>query len=102
LGMVKMTQSIALRPIKMIIKKRLDADENIWTDFGDIDFAKVAQAMGAHGERVNDPAALRRAIERALAVNGPALVHVDVNPTIHMWAPGLIHFKAMHAEPKGK
>ena len=101
-GMVKMTQSIALRPIKMIIRKRLDADENMWTDFGDIDFAKVAQAMGAHGERVNDPAALRSAIERALAVNGPALIHVDVNPTVHMWAPGLIHFKAMHAEPKGK
>lgn len=101
-GMVKMTQSIALRPIKMIIKKRLDANENMWTDFGDIDFAKVAQAMGAHGERVNDPAALRGAIERALTVNGPALIHVDVNPTVHMWAPGLIHFKAMHAEPKGK
>ena len=101
-GMVKMTQSIALRPLKMLIKKRLDENENMWTDFGDIDFAKVAQAMGAHGERVNDPAALRSAIERALASNGPAVIHVDVNPTVHMWAPGLIHFKAMHAEPKGK
>ena len=58
--------------------------------------------VGAHGERVNDPAALRSAIERALAVNGPALIHIDVNPTVHMWAPGLIHFKAMHTEPKGK
>ena len=100
-GMVKMTQSIALRPFKMFIKKRLDADENMWTDFGDIDFAKVAQAMGAHGERVSDPAALRGAIQRALECGGPALVHVDVNPTVHMWAPGLIHFKSMHEEPKG-
>ena len=100
-GMVKMTQSIALRPLKMLIRKRLDADENMWTDFGDIDFAKVAQAMGAHGERVNDASALRGAVERALACGGPALIHVDVNPTVHMWAPGLIHFKSMHEEPKG-
>jgi acetolactate synthase-1/2/3 large subunit len=100
-GMVKMTQSIALRPLKMFIKKRLDADENMWTDFGDIDFARVAQAMGAHGERVSDPAALRGAVQRALECGGPALVHVDVNPTVHMWAPGLIHFKSMHEEPKG-
>jgi len=101
-GMVKMTQSIALRPVKMLIKKRLDADENMWADFGDIDFAKVAQAMGAFGERVSTPAALRPAIERALASGGPAVVHVDVNPVVHMWAPGLIHFKAMHQEPKGR
>ncbi len=100
-GMVKMTQSIALRPLKMLIRKRLDADENMWTDFGDIDFAKVAQAMGAHGERVSDPVALRGAVERALACGGPALIHVDVNPTVHMWAPGLMHFKSMHEEPKG-
>src|ERR1035437_2927452 len=50
-GMVKMTQSIPLRVLKMLIRKRLDADENMWTDFGDIDFAKVAQATGAPGER---------------------------------------------------
>ncbi len=100
-GMVKMTQSIALRPVKMLIKKRLDADENMWTDFGDIDFAKVAQAMGAAGERVKDPAALRAATVKALAHDGPTVIHVDVDPTVHMWAPGLIHFKAMHQEPKG-
>jgi acetolactate synthase-1/2/3 large subunit len=100
-GMVKLTQSMALRPLKMIIRKRLDADENMWADFGDIDFAKVAQAMGANGERVSDPAELRGAVERALACGGPALVHVDVNPTTHMWAPGLMHFKSMHEEPKG-
>jgi acetolactate synthase-1/2/3 large subunit len=101
-GMVKMTQSIALRPVKMLIRKHLDADENMWADFGDIDFAKVAQAMGAFGERVSTPAALRPAIERALASGGPAVVHIDVNPVIHMWAPGLLHFKAMHQEPKGR
>jgi acetolactate synthase-1/2/3 large subunit len=73
----------------------------MWTDFGDIDFAKVAQAMGAAGERVKDPAELRAATLRALAHDGPTVIHVDVDPTVHMWAPGLIHFKAMHQEPKG-
>jgi acetolactate synthase-1/2/3 large subunit len=101
-GMVKMTQSIAMRPVKMLLRKRLDADENIWTDFGDIDFAAVARAMGARGERVNAPGELRAAIDRALADPGPTVIHVDVNPVVHMWAPGLIHFKAMHQEPRGK
>jgi acetolactate synthase-1/2/3 large subunit len=101
-GMVKMTQSMAMRPVKMLLKKRLDPDENIWSDFGEIDFAAVARAMGAQGERVHAPSELRQAIGRALAHAGPTVIHVDVNPTTHMWAPGLIHFKAMHQEPKGK
>ena len=33
---------------------------------------------------------------------GPAVIHVDVDPVKHMWAPGLMHFKDMHLEPKGK
>ena len=45
---------------------------------------------------------LRAAIERALACGGPAVIHVDVDPVKHMWAPGLMHFKDMHLEPKGK
>ena len=44
----------------------------------------------------------RPAIERALASGGPAVIHVDVDPVKHMWAPGLMHFKDMHLEPKGK
>ena len=101
-GMVKMTQSMAMRPVKMLLKKRLDPGENIWSDFGEIDFAAVARAMGAQGERVAAPAELRLAIGRALGHAGPSVIHVDVNPTTHMWAPGLLHFKAMHQEPKGK
>lgn len=101
-GMVKMTQSMAMRPVKMLLRKRLDPGENIWSDFGEIDFAAVARAMGAAGERVADPRALRQAIARALGHQGPTVIHVDVNPTTHMWAPGLLHFKAMHQEPKGK
>jgi acetolactate synthase-1/2/3 large subunit len=39
------------------------------------DYAAMARALGAHGERVEDPAALVGALERAL-VNAPALVDV--------------------------
>ena len=101
-GMVKINQSFALKPLKMILRKRLAPDENLWTDLGEMDFARIAQAMGAHAERVSDPENFAHAVSRALASNGPAVIHVDVDPVAHMWAPGLVHFKAMHQEPKGK
>jgi len=101
-GMVKINQSFALRPLKMILRKRLAPDENLWADLGEMDFSRMAQAMGAHAERVSDPENLAHAISRTLAQGGPSVIHVDVDPVAHMWAPGLVHFKAMHQEPKGK
>jgi acetolactate synthase-1/2/3 large subunit len=101
-GMVKMNQQFMLKPLKTLIKKSLGPDETIKADLGEIRFDKVGEAMGAHGERVSDPRELRAALERALASGGPAVVHVDVDPVKHMWAPGLMHFKDMHLEPKGK
>jgi acetolactate synthase-1/2/3 large subunit len=101
-GMVKMNQQFALKPIKTIIKKSLGPDETIKADLGEIRFDELARAMGAHGERVADPRGLKAAIERSLASGGPAVIHVDVDPVKHMWAPGLMHFKDMHQEPKGK
>ena len=100
-GMVKMNQQFMLRPFKTLLFKHLDADETIKADLGEIEFDKLAQAMGAHGERVADPAQLKPALQRALAAGKCAVVHVDVDPVKHMWAPGLIHFKKMHEEPKG-
>lgn len=101
-GMVKMNQQFMLKPIKTLIRKSLGPDETINADLGEIRFDKLAESMGAHGERVADPRELRPALERALASGGPAVVHVDVDPVKHMWAPGLMHFKDMHLEPKGK
>jgi acetolactate synthase-1/2/3 large subunit len=101
-GMVKMTQQLALKPVKTLIRKSLGPDETIKTDLGEIRFDQLGASMGAHGERVADPRALRPALERALASGGPAVVHVDVDPVKHMWAPGLLHFKDMHQEPSGK
>jgi len=101
-GMVKMNQQFALKPIKTLIRKSLGPDETIKADLGEIRFDLLAQSMGAHGERVADARELKPAIERALASGGPAVIHVDVDPVKHMWAPGLMHFKDMHQEPKGK
>ena len=68
LGMVKLEQNVAgLR--------------DFGTDLKNPDFAKVAEAMGATGLRVEDPSEVRPAIERALAIDGPVLVDVLTNPS---------------------
>jgi acetolactate synthase-1/2/3 large subunit len=100
-GMVKMNQQFMLRPFKTMLFKHLDPDETIKADLGEIEFGKLGQAMGAHGERVSDPKELKPALQRAIQSGKCAVVHVDVDPVKHMWAPGLIHFKKMHEEPKG-
>ncbi len=98
-GMVKMNQQFALRPIKTLVFKSLGPEETINTDLGEIEFDVLARAMGAHGERVSDPKALRGAIERSIASGKCAVIHVDVDPVKHMWAPDLKTFKDMHQEP---
>ncbi len=49
------------------------------SDFLDTDFAAVARAFGAHGERVADPDELEPALRRAEASGKPALVDVVVS-----------------------
>lgn len=101
-GMVKMNQQFALKPVKTIIKKSLGPDETINADFNEIQFDKLAESMGAHGERVSKLDDLRPALERCVAAAKCAVIHIDVDPVKHMWAPSLVDFKKMHAEPKGK
>lgn len=60
--------------------ERFDQDTNyggrvVGTTLQHADYAAMARAFGAHGERVEDPADLPGAIERAIA-NAPALVDV--------------------------
>jgi len=98
-GMVKMNQQFMLRPFKTMLFKHLDPDETIKADLGEIAFDKLGEAMGAYGERVSDPKDLEPALRRALASGRAAVLHVDVDPVKHMWAPGLLHFKKMHEEP---
>ena len=100
-GMVKMTQQFQMKPLKTLIMKSLKPEETINTDFSEIQFDKLAQSMGAHGERVSAPGDLESALRRALAAGRCAVIHVDVDPVAHRWAPALKHFKDMHQEPKG-
>lgn len=100
-GMVKINQSFAMKPLKTIVRKHLDADETINTDFAEIRFDKLAESMGAHGERVSAPDELAGALRRCIESGRPSVIHVDVDPVKHMWAPALRHFKAMHQEPAG-
>jgi len=68
LGLVKLEQNVAgLR--------------EFGTELKNPNFAKVAEAMGATGIRVEDPSEVRSAIERALAIDGPVLVDVLTNPS---------------------
>lgn len=100
-GMVKINQQFALKPVKTLLLKTLSEEETINTDLGEIEWDQLARSMGAHGERVADPAGLKPALERALASGKAAVIHVDVDPVAHMWAPELKTFKDMHGEPKG-
>ncbi|HEY1365263.1 MAG TPA: thiamine pyrophosphate-dependent enzyme, partial [Xanthobacteraceae bacterium] len=63
--------------------ERLDQQENyggrvVGTTLRHSDYAAMARALGAHGERVEEPAALEGALRRALD-NAPALVDVIVS-----------------------
>jgi acetolactate synthase-1/2/3 large subunit len=85
-----------------MIKKSLAPEETINADLGEIAFDKVAESMGAHGARVSSPGELKEAIMRAVEAETCTVIHVDVDPVKHMWAPGLLKFKDMHQEPSGK
>ena len=100
-GMVKMNQQFALKPVKTMIKKSLPDSETINANLGEIRFDQVARAMGGHGEYVLRADELRPALERSLAAGKVSVIHVEIDPVTHMWAPGLLKFKEMHQEPKG-
>jgi acetolactate synthase I/II/III large subunit len=105
-GMVKMSQSIAAKPVKTVARKLLvdrplPEGDTMYADFAEIRYDELARSMGAHGERVSTPTELAPAFERCLAADGPAVVHVDVDAGAHLWAPALRTFKKMHEEPGG-
>ncbi len=102
-GMVKINQMLALQPYRSQLAHALgpDGSRTIETDFAETDWALAAQAMGACGERVAHPHELEEAVARAIAQNRCAVIHVDVDPTAHLFAPGLQSFKDMHQEPPG-
>jgi acetolactate synthase-1/2/3 large subunit len=48
-------------------------------DFYDINYAAIAQAFGAHGERVTDPKRIPSALQAALESGKPAIVEVMIS-----------------------
>jgi pyruvate dehydrogenase (quinone) len=50
------------------------------TDNGSFDYAAIAEAMGIHGVRVEQPPDVREALSNALAHPGPALVDLVTDP----------------------
>ncbi len=101
-GMVKINQHFALHPLKTLVKKTLPPEQCINTDLAEVRYDDMARSMGAHGERVSDPAGLPGALERALRSGKPAVIHADVDRVAHLWAPNLKTFKDMHQEPAGR
>ncbi len=100
-GMVKLTELFALGPIGDQFPNALSEQPHINGDLGEIAWDDLARSMGAHGERVSDPAELAATIERCLAAKCCSVIHVEVDPAKHLMAPGLMHFKQMHQEPAG-
>jgi len=98
-GMVKLTQQFGIGELRATMG--IEKEGTINTDFEEIRFDEMARAMGALGERVADPTELEPALQRALDSGRPAVIHVDVEPTAHLFAPNLLEFKEMHGEPVG-
>ncbi|MDX1733235.1 MAG: thiamine pyrophosphate-dependent enzyme, partial [Halioglobus sp.] len=98
-GMVKLTQQFGIDALRG--QMGIESQGTINTDFEEICFDEVAVAMGAFGARVSDPAQLPGALQQALESGRAAVIHVDVDPTAHLFAPNLMEFKEMHGEPVG-
>lgn len=57
------------------------------TDLKNPDFARMAEAIGMKGIRVENPANVREALEKAFAHDGPVLVDAVVNPSVLVMPP---------------
>ncbi len=65
--------------LRRILKDAERKSQYIGMDFGmRLEPAKLAEAMGVHGQRVEKPSELRPALEKALGLGKPALVDVVI------------------------
>jgi acetolactate synthase-1/2/3 large subunit len=65
------------------------ADRYMSADLLEVDFARVAQAFGCTGIRVDEPAQIEPALRRALATRGPVVVDVIVTRDPAKMLPGV-------------
>jgi len=59
----------------------LERSSELWA-FKEVDFASIAEDMGAVGIRVDKPAALEPAMAQALAADRPVVIDVRTDPAI--------------------
>lgn len=100
-GMVKVNQEITLDPQTTLTQGKLPDDQTINADLGETRFDLLAESMGAVGERVSRNQDLESAIRRCIESGRVSVIHVDVDPVVHKFAPHLADFKQMHLEPGG-
>jgi acetolactate synthase-1/2/3 large subunit len=63
------------------------------SDYGQTDLAKLAEAYGARGERIDQPGDLAPALERALAADVTTVLDVRTDPwQVHYRAPEFAEF----------
>ena len=60
-------------------QKELYGGRFFGVDYGDVDFGALARVLGAHGERVTEPALLLPALQRALESGKPAVLDVVID-----------------------
>ncbi|MCW2924588.1 MAG: thiamine pyrophosphate protein binding domain protein [Thermoleophilia bacterium] len=71
---------------------RFDASQ----DLPPVDYAAVARAMGIGAERVEDPAEVAGAFDRAFAANAPFLLDMVVDPNVPPMPPHVTFEQAKH------
>jgi thiamine pyrophosphate-dependent acetolactate synthase large subunit-like protein len=63
-----------------MLDDRERASDYVGMDFANrLDLAMMAQAMGVHGERVDDPTEIGPAINRAFESGKPALLDITIS-----------------------
>lgn len=62
-------------------------------DLAPVRYDAVAQAMGCHGEYVEEHEALAPALQRAIAAGRPAVVHVQIDAELNTRPPGFEEFR---------
>ena len=67
------------------MQKNLHGNRLIGSDLANPDFVKLAESFGIVGHRLTTPEALRRALEKSLAANEPALIEVPCGDMPSPW-----------------
>jgi acetolactate synthase I/II/III large subunit len=67
------------------MQKSLHGNRLIGTDLANPDFVRLAESFGIAGHRATNPEGLRRALEKSLAANEPALIEVPVGDMPNPW-----------------